>query len=94
MSYLWKAYGIPEPKTEYKFHPTRKWRFDFCWPEQKIAVEIEGGAWTQGRHTRGYGFIADMTKYNAGGKLGYRIFRFTPQEFKRGIIMDFMKDIL
>jgi len=94
MTYLWKAFGIPEPKTEFKFHPTRKWKFDYCWPDKKIAVEIEGAAWTQGRHTRGGGFIADMTKYNAAGKLGWKIFRFTPQELKRGIVMDFMKDLL
>lgn len=23
--------GLPRPEVEYKFHPTRKWRFDFAW---------------------------------------------------------------
>lgn len=94
VSYLWKAFGIPEPKSEFRFHPVRKWRFDYAWPDKLIAVEIEGAIWTQGRHTRGSGFIKDMTKYNAAGKLGYRVFRFTPRELKGGIAQDFMKDIL
>ena len=32
-----------EPVREYIFHPKRKWRFDFYFPERKLAVEIEGG---------------------------------------------------
>lgn len=35
--------GLPHPETEYKFHPTRKWRFDIAFPSVKVAVEIEGG---------------------------------------------------
>ena len=61
---------------EYRFHPTRKWRFDFCWPEQRLAVEIEGSVWTNGRHTRGSGFIADTEKYNTATLMGWRVLRF------------------
>ena len=45
--------NLPAPVPEFRFHPERKWRFDFAWPEHKIAVEQEGGVWIQGRHTRG-----------------------------------------
>jgi len=67
-----------EVVSEFQFHPTRKWRFDYAIPNLKIALEVEGGAWTNGRHTRGGGFIADMEKYNTGTLLGWRIFRVTP----------------
>lgn len=90
----WKLYGIPEPVTEWMFYPGRRWRFDFCWTKKKIAVEIEGGVWTQGRHTRGSGFMKDLEKYNAAGKMGYRVFRFTPQQLKSGEAQMFMKDVL
>ena len=86
-------YGLPEPIEEFKFHPTRKWRADYAWPKEKIIVEIEGGIWTKGRHTRGSGFIGDMEKYNAAGRLGYRVFRFTPSELKKGIVQSFMIDV-
>lgn len=65
---------------ELEFHPTRKWRFDFAIPSEMIAIEIEGGAFTQGRHTRGKGFIADMCKYNQAVILGWRLIRFTPDQ--------------
>lgn len=69
---------IPLPVTEHKFHPTRKWRFDYCWVDKKIALEVEGGVFTQGRHTRGSGFMGDMEKYNNAVLLGYRVIRTTP----------------
>ena len=49
---------------EYKFHPTRRWRFDYAIPEHKIALEVEGGVWTGGRHTSPKGFLNDIEKYN------------------------------
>lgn len=71
--------GVPE----FKFHPERRWRFDFAWPENKVAMEIEGGVWSRGRHTRGSGFVKDIEKYNAAASLGWRVFRFTPQQVQR-----------
>lgn len=63
---------------EYKFHPTRRWRFDYAIPAYRIAVEVEGGVWTQGRHTRPQGFLGDMGKYNTATLMGWRVFRVTP----------------
>jgi hypothetical protein len=57
----------------------RDWRFDFAWPDSAngVAVEIEGGTWSQGRHVRGPGFRSDCEKYNAATALCWRIFRCT-----------------
>ena len=57
----------------------RKWRFDIAWPEYKIAVEVEGGVYTSGRHTRGVGYEMDLRKYNAAALCGWLVFRATPQ---------------
>lgn len=73
-------HGLPEPIPEYRFHPLRKWRADYCWPLHMLLVEIDGGVWTGGRHTRGAGFIKDMEKLNAAALLGYRVLRYTPQQ--------------
>lgn len=63
---------------EFKFDDKRRWRFDFAIPEFKIAIEQEGGVWSNGRHTRGSGFVGDMEKYNRATELGWRILRYTP----------------
>lgn len=65
---------------EFRFHPTRRWRFDYAIPEYKIALEVEGGVWTQGRHTRPQGFLGDVDKYNAATVMGWRVLRTVPDE--------------
>ncbi|WP_048763311.1 DUF559 domain-containing protein [Acinetobacter sp. 243_ASPC] len=70
---------------EYKFHPDRKWRADFLITGSKILIEVEGGIWSGGRHTRGKGFIADMEKYNAAAVMGFKVLRFDTQQVKSGL---------
>ena len=82
---LFRVNNLPIPVTEYRFHPTRRWRYDYAWPDRLIAVEIEGGVWRNGRHTRGLGFLGDMEKYNTGVKLGWRILRYTPQNMAEAL---------
>lgn len=94
MDLVWGVYGIQTPEREYRFCPTRRWRFDYAFVDRKIGIEIEGGVWTGGRHTRGSGFLGDMEKYNEAGKMGWRVFRFTPQELKNGKAQTFMKKVL
>lgn len=65
---------------EYRFYQPRRWRFDYAIPLYKIAVEVEGGVWTQGRHIRPQGFLDDIEKYNTAALLGWRGFRCTPDK--------------
>lgn len=88
------AHGLFEPVAEFRFHPVRRWRFDWAWPERKVAVEIDGGIWTRGRHTRGAGFLADMEKLNTAALLGWRVLRFTPAQVKDGSCWAWIKEIL
>lgn len=74
---------LTAPRREYVFAPPRKWRFDFAWVEDKAAVEIDGGAFIAGRHTRGAGFERDHEKMNAAQMAGWRVLRFTPQMLRR-----------
>jgi hypothetical protein len=72
--------GVPIPEAEYQFAPPRKWRFDFAWPDQKVALEVDGGIWIKGggRHTRGSGWLKDTEKLNTAASLGWRLLRTTP----------------
>ena len=73
-----------EFEQEFKFHPSRKWRADFHLKEKKILVEVEGGIWSNGRHTRGKGYLGDLDKYNAATMMGYQVIRFSTEQVKSG----------
>ena len=79
---------------EHKFHPIRKWRFDFAIPEIFAAIEIEGGVFIQGRHSRGGGMVKDMEKYNHAASLGWAVFRFTPAQFRSGLWRDYLSEYI
>lgn len=68
---------LPEPTQEHQFAPPRKWRFDFAWIEQKVAVEIEGMSYNIGRHQRTAGYAADCEKYNQALCEGWKVLRYT-----------------
>ena len=76
--------GLPLPEREFLFHKRRKWRFDFAWPDLLIAVEVEGGVFSGGRHVRGQGYESDCEKYNEAQLIGWMVLRFTPGMIKRG----------
>ena len=79
-----KAVGLPAPEREYKFHPTRKWRFDFAWPEKKLAVEIQGGLYVNGGHNRGAAMEKEYEKLGEAMKMGWNVYQCGPNMVKRG----------
>ncbi|MCX6553156.1 MAG: hypothetical protein NTY02_19505 [Acidobacteria bacterium] len=76
--------GVPAPVREYRFDRVRRWRFDFAWPAQMVAAEVEGGLYSQGRHVRGRGFTEDCAKYNAAALQGWRVLRVTGSHITSG----------
>jgi len=75
---------FPPCHVEYRFHPSRKWRFDYSWPDKKIALEVHGGVHVGGRHTRGSGFVKDREKMNSAQLLGWVVLEVTPEHIKSG----------
>ena len=77
----WKqlAPRAPAPTPEYPFaaHIKRKFRFDFAWLPQKVAVELEGGLYSRGAHARPVGIERDIEKGNLAVLLGWRVLRFS-----------------
>lgn len=74
--------GLPKPIAEYRFHNKRKWRVDYYFETDdiRVALEVEGGVYTYGRHNRAIGFIADMEKYNALTTAGIFLLRVVPKD--------------
>ena len=77
---LLKSEGLPLPEPEYEFHASRAFRFDYAWPHVSVALEVDGGVWTGGRHTRGAGFLRDHEKRNAAACYGWRMIYTTPKQ--------------
>jgi hypothetical protein len=86
--------GIDGWCREYKFCPDRKWRFDVAFVEKKVAVEVEGGHWVNGRHNRGAGFAADCIKYSQAAVLGWRVLRFTTDQVKSGMALRMLQQAI
>lgn len=77
---LCREYSVPIPIAEYRFHPDRKWRWDYAWPEHLVALEVDGGIWISGKHGRGGGITKDHEKRNAGTILGWRLLLVQPRQ--------------
>ena len=77
-----KIYAVLKSKKikfekEYKFHPTRRWRFDYAILDKKIAIEYEGIVSNKSRHTNIKGYSKDCEKYNQAQLLGWKVLRYT-----------------
>jgi hypothetical protein len=91
-------------RVEFAFHSKRKWRFDYVLVNIKgtsttlthpmIAIEIEGGTWIQGRHSRPMGMQGDVDKYNEAARLGWYVIRFTTQDVLTGKAREFLRSWL
>lgn len=86
-------HALPQPIREFPFHVGRRWRFDFAWLDEKIAVEIEGGTRVNGRHNRHDGFERDAEKYNTAVLDGWRVLRFTGEMVRDGRAINTTKEM-
>lgn len=89
-----RAAGIEQPAGQFRFHPARRWRFDLAFESQKLAVEIDGGVYVGGGHTRGAQFERDREKDAEAMLLGWRVLRVTPRHVKDGRALRWIMEAL
>lgn len=74
---IWQLLNGPKLEEEFRFHPERKFRADFCHITTRTCIEIEGGIFSKkGGHSSISGILRDIDKYNELSFLGFRLFRF------------------
>ena len=75
---------------EFRFHPTRKWRFDCALPVLKIGCEYHGGLFMsrRGGHQSVKGTRNDWEKLNEAQMLGWMVLQFGPDETRTGEAMN------
>ncbi|NBW15789.1 MAG: hypothetical protein EBR82_48165 [Caulobacteraceae bacterium] len=92
---LWRSLGGCELKKEYQFAPKRKFRMDYYGETngKRFCVELEGGIYVRGRHTRPSGFLRDMEKYNLAAQLGIFVFRIPSHNISAEWIVPILKGL-
>lgn len=76
---------------EYRFNPDRRWKADFRIEGYQILVEVEGGAFSNGRHTRGEGYTSDCEKYSTAAAMGWTVIRGTTNQVKEGLVLKWIE---
>lgn len=78
---IWRRSGLIGAVAEHQFHPDRKWRFDFAFIKQKVAIEVQGGIFMRrGGHNTGMALRREHEKRNAAAVLCWRILYCEPRE--------------
>jgi hypothetical protein len=86
--------GIPAPVYEYKFHPVRRWRFDLCWLPQRLALEVQGGIFVRGRHSRGAALLKEWDKLNTAAGMGWRLLYCQPRDLCTDAAAEYIRNAL
>ena len=94
LAFQLRAVGLKDFEREFRFHPLRKWRFDICFPRERLAAEVDGGLYISGRHSRGASQEKDYDKHNAAVVLGWRLLKFGPNHIKSGTALKVVEDAL
>jgi len=92
---LWRSLGGCELTKEYQFAPNRKFRMDYYGEtnNKRFCVELEGGIYVRGRHTRPSGFLRDMEKYNLAAQMGIFVFRIPSHNISAEWIVPILKGL-
>src|SRR6186997_2309556 len=90
--------GIPF-EAEFRFAPPRRWRADFYVHDGRygvnaVLIEVDGGGFVAGRHSRGKGMENDAEKASAAAILGYRVIRATPRQVEDGRALAWIRQAL
>lgn len=89
-----KILGLPAPVLEHRFHPVRRFRLDYAWPDQLIGIEYEGLCRSgPSRHTTYAGYTTDCEKYNLAILQGWKVFRITAKMVNNGQLTQLLVDI-
>ena len=86
-----KAVAVPDPHRQFRFHRTRRWRFDLAWPDLKLAVEVDGGTWNGGGHVRGKQYEKDCEKGNEAILLDWQVMHVTTDMVSDGRAVRFIE---
>jgi hypothetical protein len=74
--------SLPRPTVEFQFVAFRAWKLDVAWPELLVGVDIQGGAFKGGHHSRGPGMRDDFEKLAHAVMRNWRVLLMMPEQVK------------
>ena len=76
------AKSVQVPRLDRKTGPLT-WKFDFCWPQFRLIVEIDGGVWKPGggAHSHPVDLERNRLKRNDAALAGFSVIAFPPEDF-------------
>ena len=86
--------GLPEPVTQYRAIPKRRFAFDFAWPDHGLLLEVQGGIWNAGKHGRGWGILKDQEKLNLATLAGFRVLQVSTNHIQSGQAIQWLRAAL
>ena len=89
-----RAANLPEPVREYRAIPTRRFRWDFAWPERMILLEVQGAVWVKGKHSPGVGITRDCEKATLAALAGFRCLAVTGNHVTSGQAIQWVQEAL
>lgn len=63
-------------------------------PHLSLALEVQGGIWTGGRHTRGAALLGEWEKLNAAACAGWRVLFVQPRDLMKRSTVELVKRAL
>lgn len=91
---LCEQQGLPRPETEYQFLKTRRFRFDYAWIKERVALEVVGGVWVRGGHSRGKIQLRDMERRNLAQLAGWKVLEVPPAALFQSDTLDMLRQAL
>ena len=88
------ALGLTGYLREYPAVKGRKFRFDFCYEDAKLLIEINGGTFTKGAHSTGTGIRRDYEKNNLAQLAGWRCLMFDGEMVRSGEAVEIVRKAL
>lgn len=85
---------LPPPVREFRAIPGRRFRWDLAWPDRRLLMEVDGGGFISGRHSRGKGMESDAEKQSLAVVAGYRVLRCTPRHIEDGSAVRWIREAL
>ena len=86
--------GLTQYVREYQAIPGRKFRFDFCFREERLLIEINGGTYNGGAHGRGVGINRDYEKGNLAVVHNWRVLSFDTKQVKSGAALEVVEQLI